>query len=89
MNPLRLRTVAGALAASFIMTSFALAEDDISQLKQQVDELDQKIRVLQAEHILYPQALRLLASGRVRCDGEKIVVSEDVNNSPPLYAPAI
>jgi len=48
MNPLRLRTVAGALAASFIMTSsYALAEDDVSQIKQQLDELDQKIRVLQ------------------------------------------
>ena len=48
MHPLRLRTVAGALAASFIMTSsYAFAEDDVSQIKQQIDELDQKIRVLQ------------------------------------------
>ena len=48
MNPFRLRTLAGALAASFILTSpYATAEDDISQIKQQLDELDQKIRVLQ------------------------------------------
>ena len=55
MNPLRLRAVAGALAASFIMTSFyAFAEDDVSQLKQQVDELDQKIRVLQRQRGVSP-----------------------------------
>jgi phosphate-selective porin OprO/OprP len=48
MNPYRLRTLAGALAASFMVTSpFAAAEDDVSQIKQQLDELDQKIRVLQ------------------------------------------
>jgi len=48
MNPLRLRTVAGALAASVIVTSpYAFAQDDVSQIKQQLDELDQKIRVLQ------------------------------------------
>jgi len=48
MNPLRLRTVAGALAASFMVASpFATAQDDVSQIKQQLDELDQKIRVLQ------------------------------------------
>ena len=48
MNPLRLRTVAGALAASFMVTSpFAIAQEDVSQIKQQLDELDQKIRVLQ------------------------------------------
>jgi phosphate-selective porin OprO/OprP len=48
MNPFRLRILTGALAASFIVTSpFAAAEDDVSQIKQQLDELDQKIRVLQ------------------------------------------
>jgi phosphate-selective porin OprO and OprP len=48
MNPFRLRTVAGALAAGLIVTSpFAAAEDGVSQIKQQLDELDQKIRVLQ------------------------------------------
>src|SRR5260221_14423320 len=57
MNPLRLRTVAGALAASFIMISpYAFAEDDVSQLKQQVDELDQKIRVLQRQRELEKEA---------------------------------
>ena len=57
MNSLRLRTMAGALAASFIMISpYALAEDDVSQLKQQIDELDQKIRVLQRQRELDKEA---------------------------------
>lgn len=48
MHPFRLRTLAGALAATFIVTSnFARAEEDVTQIKQQLDELDQKIRVLQ------------------------------------------
>ena len=48
MNSFRLWALAGALAASFIVTtSFAAAQDDVSQIKQQLDELDQKIRVLQ------------------------------------------
>lgn len=48
MNPFRLRTLAGALAASLIVISpYAAAEDGVSQIKQQLDELDQKIRVLQ------------------------------------------
>lgn len=48
MHPFRLRTMAGALAAIFIVTSnFAVAQEDVTQIKQQLDELDQKIRVLQ------------------------------------------
>lgn len=46
MNFLNWRTVAGALAAAFVVTS-AFADDDVSQLKQQVEELDQKVRALQ------------------------------------------
>ena len=42
------RILTGALAVSFIWTSpYATAQDDVSQIKQQLDELDQKIRVLQ------------------------------------------
>ena len=48
MNSFRLWALAGALVASFIVTtSFAAAQDDVSQIRQQLDELDQKIRVLQ------------------------------------------
>jgi phosphoribosylglycinamide formyltransferase 1 len=44
-------------------------------------------RVLAAEHKLYPAALRLLASGRVHVEGEKVTISEDVNDSGPLFSP--
>jgi phosphoribosylglycinamide formyltransferase-1 len=46
-------------------------------------------RVLEAEHKLYPSALKLVASGRARCDGEIITISQDVTALPPLYAPSL
>jgi phosphate-selective porin OprO/OprP len=55
MKLLNLRAVAGALAAGFVVTS-VLADDDVSQLKQQVEELDQKIRVLQRQQELDKEA---------------------------------
>src|SRR5882672_5135062 len=48
MNPFRLRVLAGALAASFIVAlPCAAVEEDVSEIKQQLDELNQKIRVLE------------------------------------------
>jgi phosphate-selective porin OprO/OprP len=48
MFPFRKRTLAGAIAAGFIAASTsAAAQEDVNQIKQQLDELDQKIRVLQ------------------------------------------
>ena len=44
-------------------------------------------RVLAAEHRLYPAALRLVALGRTRVEDEKVILSEDVNDSPPLFSP--
>ena len=44
-------------------------------------------RVLSAEHKLYPAALALIASGRARLDGDKIIISEDVNHAPALFSP--
>lgn len=44
-------------------------------------------RVLAAEHRLYPAALRLVALGRTRVENEKVILSEDVNDSPPLFSP--
>ncbi len=44
-------------------------------------------RVLSAEHLLYPAALRLLASGRVTCADEKVTISQDINDSLPLLSP--
>ena len=46
-------------------------------------------RVLAAEHRLYPSALKLVASGRIRRDGEKIVISQDINSSSPIYSPSL
>lgn len=31
-------------------------------------------RILEAEHVIYPQALRLIAEGRVRIEGEAVVI---------------
>ena len=44
-------------------------------------------RVLAAEHRLYPSALRLVALGRTRIVDEKVILFEDVNDSPPLFSP--
>ena len=46
-------------------------------------------RVLAAEHRLYPAALRLVASGRAVCSGEKVTILEDVNDSVPLLSPVV
>jgi phosphoribosylglycinamide formyltransferase 1 len=44
-------------------------------------------RVLAAEHKLYPAALRLVASGRVHCEADKVMILEDVNATGPLCSP--
>ena len=46
-------------------------------------------RVLAAEHVIYPHALRLVAAGLVRCDGEKIITSECVNANSSLFSPSV
>jgi phosphoribosylglycinamide formyltransferase-1 len=58
------------------------------------DDTDETLaaRVLESEHRLYPLALRLIAEGRVRVDGERVMVSgpasvpRDVLLSPMLPA---
>lgn len=45
-------------------------------------------RVLEAEHRLYPHALRSVASGEVHVDGER-VVGPDAPNQPPLFSPPL
>jgi phosphate-selective porin OprO/OprP len=49
MKPFRLRTMAGLLLAGslIVASSAAFAQDDVTQIREQVEELDQKIRVLQ------------------------------------------
>jgi phosphoribosylglycinamide formyltransferase 1 len=46
-------------------------------------------RILKVEHRVYPAALRLVAAGLARCEGEKVVISSDINETNPLYSPAI
>jgi phosphoribosylglycinamide formyltransferase-1 len=46
-------------------------------------------RVLEAEHLLYPAALRLVASGEIRCEGEKIIMSHCVTDVSALFSPAL
>jgi phosphoribosylglycinamide formyltransferase-1 len=47
-------------------------------------------RVLEAEHKLYPHALALLASGRVRIAGEKVVGPQvSINQEKALFCPPL
>ena len=46
-------------------------------------------RVLKAEHIVYPKALALVASGHVRVEGEKVVSTAPEREQPPLIAPIL
>ncbi len=44
-------------------------------------------RVLDAEHRLYPHALRLVASGEVRLEDEHVVRTTQITPQPPLFSP--
>ena len=46
-------------------------------------------RVLEAEHKIYPIALKLVASGRASCEGEKIVISEGDTEMSSLFSPSM
>jgi phosphoribosylglycinamide formyltransferase-1 len=46
-------------------------------------------RVLEAEHRLYPHALRLVASGEVRVEGETVVGMTQIRGEPPLFSPPL
>jgi len=46
-------------------------------------------RILEVEHRVYPAALRLVAAGQARCEGEKVVISSEINETNPLYSPAV
>ena len=45
-------------------------------------------RVLAAEHKLYPHALRLVASGQARVEGERVVIA-GVNHETALFSPSL
>jgi phosphoribosylglycinamide formyltransferase-1 len=46
-------------------------------------------RVLAAEHRLYPQALRLIAAGKVRVEGEIVVIEDAGDPAALLINPAL
>ncbi len=46
-------------------------------------------RVLEAEHKLYPHALRLVASGAVRVSDEEIRFAPPTDTPPPLFSPPL
>jgi phosphoribosylglycinamide formyltransferase-1 len=45
-------------------------------------------RVLEAEHQLYPYAVRLIGEGKVRIEDERVVIADGDTSTPPLFAPA-
>jgi phosphoribosylglycinamide formyltransferase-1 len=51
------------------------------------DEASLAARVLQAEHRLYPLALRLIAQGKVRVEGERAIVSDAPAAEGALFNP--
>lgn len=46
-------------------------------------------RVLEAEHKLYPHALKLVASGAVRVEGDRVVFNPPVGKTPTLIWPPV
>lgn len=46
-------------------------------------------RVLEAEHRLYPHALRLVVSGAVRVEGELVVGMTQIRDQAPFFSPPL
>lgn len=46
-------------------------------------------RILKLEHRVYPAALRLVAAGTARLEGEKVVISSQVSDEDGLFSPTI
>ena len=46
-------------------------------------------RVLEAEHRLYPHALRLVASGEFRVEDEHVVRTTQITPQPPFFSPPL
>ena len=44
-------------------------------------------RILAAEHKLYPHALRLVASGAARLEGDRVIVAKAVSQAAQLFSP--
>jgi phosphoribosylglycinamide formyltransferase-1 len=52
------------------------------------DESALAARVLHAEHRIYPLALRLIAEGKVRVEGERAVITDAAFTESALFNPA-
>jgi phosphoribosylglycinamide formyltransferase-1 len=46
-------------------------------------------RVLEAEHRLYPHALRLVASGAARVEGEHVIGMTQIRDQPAIFSPPL
>lgn len=46
-------------------------------------------RILTLEHQVYPLALCLVASGKARLVGERVIIDEDMSDLPPLAVPPV
>jgi phosphoribosylglycinamide formyltransferase-1 len=44
-------------------------------------------RILSVEHRIYPQALRLLASGRLKLEGDRCKIDGGAGSGEPLISP--
>jgi phosphoribosylglycinamide formyltransferase-1 len=53
------------------------------------DEAALAARVLAAEHRLYPASLRLIASGRVKVEGDRAVIADAGSPVPLIVNPAV
>jgi phosphoribosylglycinamide formyltransferase 1 len=65
-----------------------VAQAAVAVLPSDTDE-SLAARVLAAEHLLYPHALRLVASGAVRVEGEHVIGMTQVADQPPIFSPPI
>jgi phosphoribosylglycinamide formyltransferase 1 len=46
-------------------------------------------RILAVEHRIYPEALRLLASGRLRLEGDLCRIEDEAGSGAPLISPLV
>jgi len=89
------RALAAGVKLSGCTVHYVRAETDTGPIIAQAavpvlpddEEADLAARVLIAEHRLYPLALRLIAEGRVRIEGERTVVRAPHPAAAPLLNP--
>jgi phosphoribosylglycinamide formyltransferase-1 len=91
------RVIAAGVRISGCTVHFVRTEMDegpiVAQAAVPVLESDTEeslaVRVLEAEHRLYPHALRLVASGAVRVEGERVISTVVENLQAALFSPQL